>query len=43
MTFMGSFMLIAALMLKLNAGTWEEILEESGRSDLAEHATAESQ
>ena len=43
MTCMGSFVLIAALTLKLGAGTWEEILQESGRSGLTEReATAES-
>mmetsp|Transcript_20149 Transcript_20149/g.43767 ORF Transcript_20149/g.43767 Transcript_20149/m.43767 type:complete len:548 (-) Transcript_20149:358-2001(-) len=41
MTFMGSFVLVAALMLKFGAGTWEEILQESGRSELAEHDTTE--
>mmetsp|Transcript_17705 Transcript_17705/g.42651 ORF Transcript_17705/g.42651 Transcript_17705/m.42651 type:complete len:560 (-) Transcript_17705:302-1981(-) len=42
MTIMGSFILVAALLLKLGAGTWEEILRESGRSELAGHeATAD--
>jgi MFS-type transporter involved in bile tolerance (Atg22 family) len=35
MTFMGSFILIAALLLKFAAGTWEEILKESGRTNLS--------
>ena len=35
LTFMGSFILIAALLLKFAAGTWEEILEESGRTNLS--------
>jgi UMF1 family MFS transporter len=35
LTFMGSFILIGALLLKFAAGTWEEILEESGRSSLS--------
>lgn len=33
MTFMGSFVLVAASMLRFGAGTWEEILAESGRHD----------
>jgi MFS-type transporter involved in bile tolerance (Atg22 family) len=33
MTLMGSFLLIAALMLRFGAGSWEEILHESGRHD----------
>ena len=35
LTFMGSFVLIGALLLKFAAGTWEEILEESGRTNLS--------
>jgi MFS-type transporter involved in bile tolerance (Atg22 family) len=35
LTFMGSFILIAAALLKFAAGTWEEILQESGRSNLS--------
>jgi MFS-type transporter involved in bile tolerance (Atg22 family) len=38
MTFMGSFILIAAALLKFAAGTWEEILHESGRSNLSVRA-----
>ena len=34
---MGSFVLIAALLLRFGAGTWEEMLLESGRSELVEH------
>lgn len=34
MVVIGSFLLVAALMLKLGTGTWEEILEESQRSGL---------
>jgi len=37
MTFMGSFILVAALLLRFGAGNWEEILIESQRSGLAEH------
>jgi MFS-type transporter involved in bile tolerance (Atg22 family) len=38
LTFMGSFILIAAALLRFAAGTWEEILQESGRSDLSVRA-----
>jgi len=41
MTIMGSFILVAAFMLKFGAGTWEEILEESGRSESAAHCPSE--
>ena len=37
MTFMASFILVAASLLRFGAGTWEEILIESQRSGLAEH------
>mmetsp|Transcript_38950 Transcript_38950/g.81864 ORF Transcript_38950/g.81864 Transcript_38950/m.81864 type:complete len:552 (-) Transcript_38950:197-1852(-) len=37
MTFMASFVLVAALLLRLGAGSWEEMLAESGRSDLTTH------
>jgi len=37
MTFMGSFILVAASLLKFGSGTWEEILQESQRSEFAEH------
>ncbi len=40
MTCMASFVLLAALLLQLG-GTWEEILQESGRSDLIEHGPTE--
>ena len=33
MIFMGSFLFLAALMLKFGTGNWEEILHESGRND----------
>lgn len=36
MTVMGSFILIAAIILKLGPGSWDEILHESGRSALSE-------
>jgi hypothetical protein len=36
MTVMGSFILIAAIILKLGPGSWDEILQESGRSALSE-------
>ncbi len=36
MTLMGSFLLISALMLRFGAGSWEEILHESGRDGLEE-------
>ena len=42
MSFMGSFLLIGAILLKLGAGTWEEILHESGRSDLSEQQSSAS-
>ena len=42
MTFMGSFILLAAILLRLGAGTWDEILHESGRSDLSEQEPTES-
>ncbi|KAL3823651.1 hypothetical protein ACHAXA_009756 [Cyclostephanos tholiformis] len=35
MTFIGCFILIPAAMLRFCAGTWEEILQESGRVDSA--------
>ena len=41
MTFMGSFILLAAILLRLGAGTWDEILHESGRSDLSEQERSE--
>jgi hypothetical protein len=37
---MGSFVLIAALILRLGTGTWDEMLRESGRSELIEHEAA---
>lgn len=42
MTFMGSFILVAASLLKFGAGKWEEILEESGRSGLTTTTEPES-
>jgi MFS-type transporter involved in bile tolerance (Atg22 family) len=41
LTLMGSFILVAASMLKFGSGPWEEILQESGRRvDLSQHETA---
>lgn len=42
MTFIGCFILIPAAMLRFCAGTWEEILLESGRVDPARAAVATS-
>ncbi|KAL7532475.1 hypothetical protein ACHAWF_004149 [Thalassiosira exigua] len=41
LTVMASFVLIAAMMLKLGTGSWDEILEESGRSELVEDRCAD--
>ena len=39
MSFMSVFIMIGALLLRLGTGTWEEMLQESGRSELVEHET----
>lgn len=40
MTVMSSFLLLAAMLLKFGAGTWDEMTQESGRSEVTENATA---
>ena len=42
MTFIGCFILIPAAMLRFCAGSWEEIVEETGRADLAGAGVAPS-
>ena len=39
LSFMGLFILIAAALLRFGTGTWEEILEESGRVGLSERGS----
>jgi len=41
MTVMASFLLLAATLLKFGAGTWDEIIQESGRSESTEDAASE--
>ena len=42
MTAMAGFVIFAALLLALGTGKWEDILEESGRSEVANsHSIAE--
>jgi hypothetical protein len=44
MTAMAGFVIFAALLLALGTGKWEDILEESGRSEVAHsHSIAEEE
>jgi hypothetical protein len=44
MTAMAGFVIFAALLLALGTGKWEDILEESGRSEVANsHRIAEEE
>ncbi len=44
MTAMAGFVIFAALLLALGTGKWEDILEESGRSEVANsHSIAEEE